>query len=50
MVAGHLLWEGARQTKAKLRASGVHCVTSSSENLVADMISAYLNLKRRQLL
>jgi uncharacterized protein (DUF58 family) len=49
-VAGHLLWEGARQTKAKLRAAGVHCVTSSSENLVPDMISAYLNLKRRQLL
>lgn len=49
-VAGQLLWEGARQTRANLRAAGVHCVTTSSESLVADMISAYLDLKRRQLL
>ena len=49
-LAGHLLWEGTLQTKARLRARGVHCVSATAESLVADMISAYLDLKRRQLL
>lgn len=49
-VGGHLLWEGSRQTRAKLRTAGVHCVTSPAEDLIASMVSAYLDLKRRQLL
>jgi len=48
--AGHLLWEGARGTLAKLRALGAHVVHSPAEALVADAVSAYVNIKRRQLL
>lgn len=49
-LAGHLLWHGARQTGNRLRAQGIHWVSSPSESLVAEMVSSYLNIKRRQLL
>lgn len=49
-LAGQMLWDGARQTKARLRARGVHCVSARSEGLVGEMVSAYLDIKRRQLL
>ena len=49
-LAGQMLWDGARQTKARLRARGVHCVSVRSEALVGEMVSAYLDIKRRQLL
>lgn len=48
-LAGHLLWEGTRETRAQLRARGVHGIHAPAEGLVADMVSAYLDIKRRQL-
>jgi uncharacterized protein (DUF58 family) len=49
-LAGHMLWQGARQTGNRLRSQGIHWVSSPSESLVAEMVSSYLNIKRRQLL
>ena len=49
-LAGHLLWHNTRNTGNRLRTQGIHWVSSPSESLVADMVSSYLNIKRRQLL
>lgn len=49
-LAGHLLWQGSRQTGNRLRAEGIHWVPSHSESLVSEMVSSYINIKRRQLL
>ena len=49
-LAGQLLWDGAQQTGTRLKSQGVHWVSSSSEELVSEMVSTYLNIKRRQLL
>ena len=49
-LAGHLLWHSTRQTGNRLRSQGIHWVSSPSESLVADMVTSYLNIKRRQLL
>ncbi len=49
-LAGHLLWENACTTLARLRSLGAHVVHSPAEDLVADALSSYINIKRRQLL
>jgi uncharacterized protein (DUF58 family) len=49
-LAGHLLWSDLQATTRNLKQSGVHLTTSLQENLVAEVVSEYLNVKRRQLL
>lgn len=49
-LAGHLLWEDLQDTTRKLKQSGVHLTASLQEDLVADVVTQYLNMKKRQLL
>lgn len=49
-LAGHLMWAGLQDTTRTLKQAGVHLTSSSQENLVADAVSQYLNVKKRQLI
>ncbi len=49
-LAGQLLWNDLQETTRLLRQRGVHLTSSLQENLVADVVSEYLKVKKRQLL
>lgn len=48
-LAGHLTWCDLEEAGRALRKLGVNLVSSRQESFVADAVSGYLNLKRRQL-
>lgn len=49
-LAGHLMWHDLQETARSLKQSGVHLTASLQENLVGDVVSEYLKVKKRQLL
>jgi len=49
-LAGQLLWHDLQETTRLLKQRGVHLTASLQENLVADVISEYLRVKKRQLI
>ena len=49
-LAGHMMWTELQGTARELKQSGVHLTSSLQENLVADVVTEYLNVKRRQIL
>ncbi|MEY5026272.1 MAG: hypothetical protein RLZZ244_1800 [Verrucomicrobiota bacterium] len=49
-LAGHMVWSGLEKTARKLSQSGVHLVRSDEERLVAEVVSEYLKVKKRQIL
>lgn len=49
-LAGHLMWHDLQEAGRALKQSGVHLTASLQENLVGDVVSEYLKVKKRQLL
>ncbi len=49
-LAGHLMWSDLQETTRDLKQCGVHLTSSLQENLIAGVVSEYLNVKKRQLL
>ena len=49
-LAGQLLWNDLQDTARVLKQRGVHLTSSLQENLVADVVSEYLKVKKRQLI
>ena len=49
-LAGHLMWQELQDTSRSLKQTGVHLTSSLQENLVGDVVSEYLKVKKRQLL
>lgn len=49
-LAGQLMWNEVQETTGLLRQRGVHLTSSTQEGLVADVVSEYLKVKKRQLL
>lgn len=49
-LAGQLMWNEVQETTKLLKQRGVHLTTSTQENLVADVVSEYLRIKKRQIL
>ncbi|MBL9117037.1 MAG: DUF58 domain-containing protein [Verrucomicrobiaceae bacterium] len=48
-IAGHLMWSDLQGTSHQLKQAGVHLTSSVQESLIADVVTSYLNTKRRQL-
>lgn len=48
--AGQILWNDLQDTTRVLKQRGVHLTSSLQENLVADVVSEYLRVKKRQLI
>ncbi len=49
-LAGHLMWADLQAAVRDLKQRGVHLTSSLQENLIASVVSEYLNVKKRQLL
>lgn len=49
-LAGHLRWAGLQELGRNLQQKGVRFSLLSSEKLSAELVTSYLNIKRRQLL
>ena len=49
-LAGHLMWSDLQETTRDLKQCGVHLTSSLQENLIAGVVSEYLNVKKRQML
>lgn len=49
-LAGHLRWAGLQELSRSLQQKGVRFSLLSSEKLSAELVTNYLNIKRRQLL
>lgn len=49
-LGGHLVWHGLREMKQTLRLRGVHLSLVEDERLSAEVVSGYLDVKRRQML
>lgn len=49
-IAGHLMWSDLQETTRDLKQCGVHLTSSLQESLIANVVSEYLNVKKRQLL
>ena len=49
-LGGHLLWHGLREMKQTLRLRGVQLSLVEDERLSAEVVSRYLDVKRRQML
>ncbi|MDB6139624.1 MAG: hypothetical protein JWO94_2696 [Verrucomicrobiaceae bacterium] len=49
-LAGHLMWSDLQETTRDLKQCGVHLTSSLQETLIANVVSEYLNVKKRQLL
>jgi uncharacterized protein (DUF58 family) len=49
-LAGQMLWNDLQDTTRVLKQRGVHLTSSLQENLVADVVSEYLRVKKRQLI
>lgn len=48
-LAGHLQWQGLRQTQLTLKRHGVALATATEENLAATVVNRYIHAKQRQL-
>ncbi|HSI83090.1 MAG: DUF58 domain-containing protein [Candidatus Methylacidiphilales bacterium] len=48
--AGHLRWEDLREREARLRKAGAHFCMLPNNRFSADIVSEYINIKRRQLI
>ena len=49
-LGGHLLWHDLRELQKVLQRRGVKFSLVNNERLSAELVSQYLNVKRRQLL
>ncbi len=49
-LAGQMMWNDFQETTRLLKQRGVHLTSSLQENLVADVVSEYLRVKKRQLI
>ncbi len=49
-LAGQMLWNDFQETTRLLKQRGVHLTASLQEQIVADVVSEYLRVKKRQLL
>ena len=49
-LGGHLLWHTLRELKESLRLKGVEFLLMENERFCSEMVSGYLNVKRRQIL
>jgi hypothetical protein len=49
-LAGHLRWHGLRELEKVLQRRGVQLSLLQSEKLAVDLVSQYVNVKRRQAL
>jgi len=49
-LAGHLTWHQLRELQQSLRLQGVRLMLVKDERLSADLVSHYLDVKRKQLL
>ena len=49
-IAGHMMWSDLQETTRDLKQCGVHLTSSLQETLIANVVSEYLNVKKRQLL
>jgi len=49
-LAGHLTWHQLRELQQKLRLQGIRLLLVKDERLSADLVSHYLDVKRKQLL
>ena len=49
-IAGHMMWSDLQETTRDLKQCGVHLTSSLQETLIANVLSEYLNVKKRQLL
>jgi uncharacterized protein (DUF58 family) len=49
-LAGQLMWNDLQETMRLLKQRGVHLTSSTQESLVADVVSEYLKVKKRQLI
>lgn len=49
-LGSHLIWEKERELQTALRVAGIQTATVRADRLCAQMVSHYLNIKRRQLL
>jgi len=49
-LGGHLVWHGLREMKQTLRLAGVQLSLVEDERLSAEVVSRYLDVKRRQML
>lgn len=49
-LAGQIMWNDFQETTRLLKQRGVHLTSSLQENLVADVVSEYLRVKKRQLI
>ncbi len=49
-LGGHLLWRKLRELEKVLKRRGVHFSLLQNEQLSAQLVSQYLNVKQRQLL
>ncbi|CAB1078646.1 hypothetical protein D1AOALGA4SA_6382 [Olavius algarvensis Delta 1 endosymbiont] len=49
-LGGHLLWRHLRQTEKHLRRHGIGFYLLQNESLCSDLVSQYMNVKRRQVL
>jgi uncharacterized protein (DUF58 family) len=49
-LGGHLVWHALREMKQNLRLKGVHLSLVEDERLSAEVVSRYLDVKRRQML
>jgi hypothetical protein len=49
-LGGHMIWQSLLETERSLKRHGVGFSFIDNENLCTDLISQYLNVKKRQLL
>jgi hypothetical protein len=49
-LGGHLLWQKLRELEKVLHRRGVQFSLLQNERLSADLVTQYLNVKRRQLI
>lgn len=49
-LGSHLIWEKEKELQTALRVAGIQTATVRADRLCAQMVSHYLNIKRRQLL
>jgi len=49
-LAGQMMWNDLQETSRLLKQRRVHLTSSLQENLVADVVSEYLRVKKRQLI
>jgi uncharacterized protein (DUF58 family) len=48
-LSGHMIWSELTQTTVQLKQQGIHLTSSTQDQLIADAVSSYLKVKKRQL-